>query len=268
MLGKLIKYNWKNYWKLAVVLHGFLLLSSVIIRLMFMDRIDTSSAPTDLTIFVIAALFIIYSMVFTALSYYAALVPSVRFYRQLYSDRGHLTWMLPVSARTHLWSHIISGALLYLASMACMALSLIILISGRNLRQFWIIFFEELDTSPHEMIVSLLPFTVIISVVGAVCVVIQMYFCICVGQLFSSHKVLGAVITYIAVTFVIQIIVLISLFIVDGPYPFYEWAETGMQTSFFISIKDISIFSLILMIITAIPQYIACDYMMRKNLNL
>lgn len=110
MLGKLIKYDLKASAKIFLLLHVIFLLICAAARFLFMDRInfhasaETPIAPITITL-------VLGTFLITTLSLCTNLLITFRFYRNLFSKEGYLSWTLPVSGVTHLWAKIISGYL-------------------------------------------------------------------------------------------------------------------------------------------------------------
>ena len=114
MLGRLIKYDLKSSGKLFILLHGIFLIFCILMRFIYMDRLDLL-APVDEKMLVVSLLlfFTIFTVFVSALMFYTLMQIAFRYYRTLFSKEGYLSWTLPVSGIQHLWAKIISGLHLY-----------------------------------------------------------------------------------------------------------------------------------------------------------
>ena len=96
MLGKLIKYDLKSAAKLFILLHGIYLFICLTLRLIYVNRLDFNSPP-ELLITSIVLFSTIYIVLVSALALCTSLQIVFRFYRNLFSKEGYLSWTLPVS---------------------------------------------------------------------------------------------------------------------------------------------------------------------------
>ena len=137
MLGKLIKYDMKSLNRFLPVLHLFVLLASILIRLFITGRIAPQSSTRQVN-FMFVLFFVLYFMIITALTTGTYLIAGIRFYKNMFTDEGYLTRTLPVTNGKHLLSKTIAGSVWALVSvlvrgfrkntlafLACLALALI-----------------------------------------------------------------------------------------------------------------------------------------------
>lgn len=108
MLGKLIKYDLKSMNRFLIILHAFLLLIAVLLRVFVTSRIQLQ---TDEGSLLFAFAILAYVLAITGIAFGTAIVIAVRFYKNLFSDEGYLTWTLPVTPGTHLLAKTISGSI-------------------------------------------------------------------------------------------------------------------------------------------------------------
>lgn len=103
--------------------------------------------------------------------------------------------------------------------------------------------------------------------------IILIYFCIAVGQLFSKHRILMALLTYLGLTALVSVIVLLTS-VLSGTLPntigfgsetTRFFAESYSQTEYFLSITKNS---LILAIVQAVIAYVITHYILSKKINL
>ena len=95
MLGRLIKYDLKSSGKLFILLHGIFLIFCILMRFIYMDRLDLL-APVDEKMLVVSLLlfFTIFTVFVSALMFYTLMQIAFRYYRTLFSKEGYLSWTL------------------------------------------------------------------------------------------------------------------------------------------------------------------------------
>ena len=265
MLGKLIKYDLKSAAKIFVLLHAMYLFICIAARLFYMNRLDFKDVTEPLVLSLIL-LFSLLTLLISALMIFTEMQVAFRFYRSLFSKEGYLSWTLPVSGPQHLWAKIISGYILMAADLIIIAAGILLLVTGNNVTTAYSMIADDLT---NELGFSLGTFALILFItclVSAVCSVVMIYFSVVIGQLFPSHRVLGAIAAYFITSTVIQIISVI-LMVVFGCFPGYDiYALQGSaMTDYFL--KLIAISSVLMLVIT-IAQYIAAHYIMKKKINL
>lgn len=265
MLGKLIKYDLKAAAKLFLLIHGVYLLICIAARFIFMDRIRFT-APTNSLILSLLLLITLFSLLVSALMIVTEMQVAFRFYRNLFSKEGYLSWTLPVSAPQHLWAKIISGYILMAADLTILFGGILLLVSGDNVTTAYSTIADEVEI---QFGISLRLFAVILfaaCLISCLWSVIMIYFSIMIGQLFPSHRVLGAIAVYFIMNFVLQILSFILMAIL-GYFPGYEM-YTSMQGAFMDMFVRILIVSLVLTLILTVAQYAATHYIIKKKLNL
>ncbi len=226
MLGKLIKYEWKNTSRVCVITLLALIGITLMGVLYYMSPLWNGlldSGYFDETALVpilsgVASL-VLYILVVVGAEYGVFLFLLIRFYRSMYTEEGYLTHTLPVTQHQLLLSKIlVSGGWYLLSEIAAMA-SLFVLLC---------VFFH--GAFPEDMALSLgqwktlfsmisrrsgihlagyaavLAFVLLLGPFLGVC----LYFCgITLGQLAKNHKGLMAIVGCIAVYLVNQIVLFV-----------------------------------------------------------
>ncbi len=278
MLRKLIKYDFKALSRYLIVIHAMLLITAVLGRLLFVGRLMSdpgrlSNAGAIATIIGI----IIYVILFMTAVFGTMLMIAICFYKNLYSDEGYLTHTLPVTRGQLLISKTVSGSVWMLLDMMMVILSLFILVLTRPVLDSFSSYWDELLSAMGFPASTgygkiLLAFAVLF-IVSAVSNVVLIYVSITIGQLFSNHRVLGAVVVY----FVINTIVSIISSIAGSAYSMSTFSHAADESSFVMMVNDgviyqvyarLFLFSLVLEIILAIGAYTVTYLLMQKKLNL
>ena len=278
MLRKLIKYDFKALSRYLIVIHAMLLITAVLGRLLFVGRLMSdpgrlSNAGAIATIIGI----IIYVILFMTAVFGTMLMIAICFYKNLYSDEGYLTHTLPVTRGQLLISKTVSGSVWMLLDMMMVILSLFILVLTRPVLDSFSSSWDELlsamgfpASTGYGKILLAFAVLFIVSAVGSV---VLIYVSITIGQLFSNHRVLGAVVVY----FVINTIVSIISSIAGSAYSMSTFIHAADESSFVMMVNDgviyqvyarLFLFSLVLEIILAIGAYTVTYLLMQKKLNL
>ncbi len=267
MLGKLIKYDLKASAKLFILLHALFLAACIFCRMLFINRLDFIHSSEQSLVTAIAIITSLMIFLIVALNLGSWLLITFRFYRNLFSREGYLSWTLPVSGLQHLWSKIISGYMYMALSTVVIGAGVLILVSGRNVVEAYSTIepevTEELGMSISSFAVSLFLY----SIFACISTVIMTYFCITVGQLFPGHRILCALAAYFITNLVVQFLSLFLAF-AFGYSPGYSSAFISDGKPIAESIWGTITLSTFLMIILSILQYIITHIIIKKKVNL
>lgn len=266
MLGKLLKYDLKYGCRIFIVLHGILLTACILGRFLFFERLDFN-ADSSMIAPPVALAAALYILLFTAVSLGIAALLAIRFYKNLFTDEGYLSWTLPATPVQQLWAKLLSGTIWYVLDVLILALSLLILLTGPHMTAAYEKIAPEVTKALGMPLGSysalILLFTVLSSFSGTVTI----YVCITIGQLFPSHRVLCAILTYFIITAVIQVVVLgfmILFHLFPGPYVNDTAAETDAAQYLFTILK----FSSLINLVFTTLEYLASHYIFTRKLNL
>ncbi len=246
MLGKLLKYDFKANMLYLLTGYGVYMAATVLFALMLRMLMGEEMGYQYVFAGDEMGIFMTIGFVTTVLLWFASVVGLMillyvlvirRFYTNLISDQGYLTLTLPVSAKKHMLSKLISGWCLQLLTVFVLAIGVFLLIYGMAgkvfLRDFWYVaqqiwknFFTEFGL-----------FSALNTVLGTICELLMIYFAICVGQLCQKHKVWGAIGTYLGLMFVeyiVNVVTALILILGDGytidrlfAYLGNEWTQIG-----------------------------------------
>lgn len=227
MLGKLIKLEFSATSKIYSVL--LLICAAFTLFACGSTLIAGALADSNPVLSVVAALpaQLLGSLVLSLMTAFPLYHGAWRFYKNLSSDEGYLMHMLPVPtgslvlsktvvALTWLILCTVIGFGSYIASQA--AYSYVMLheaMSGVSI--------SEIIPAITEMFGLVLGFKpdvvftvvmlVLITVLGTVFSLISLYLCIAIGQLWTAHRILGAILAYLALSFALNIIVTVALIV-------------------------------------------------------
>lgn len=266
MLGKLIKYDLKYGVRIFVVLHVLLLLACSFGRFFYMDKINFN-APVNT---ILSPLFIfcsVFFLLFMAVCFGISALVAVRFYKNLFTDEGYLTWTLPATATQQLWAKIISGVIWEAGNLLLCSLAFLILVSGDNVTTAYAAVASEYTQYLGMPISQFGFYCLVFGLFGTIGSVIMIYLCIAVGHLFPAHRILCAIVVYFILSALLQILTFALMFafgISPASSTFVAQSE-GTALSYMITSFKIS------MIVSAITMFVGyggVHYIINKKVNL
>ena len=273
MLGKLIKYDLKALNRFLVIIHAFLILSALAGRFFLTSRIQFTEV-SDTTSLMMMLCFTLYFLIVAGVVFGTEMIIAVKFYKNLFSNEGYLSRTLPVTPGQHLLAKTIAGTVWCIIDVVLIFLSLWIVIMTPSVTSAYNANKAEVlgqlgitgDITPAFLIGSL----VLIVLIGAVSSVVMIYASIAMGQLFSNHRILGAVVSYFIITTVLSIFSLLVM-TVTGFFSRYMPAASQNGTLDF-NFAEYMIYlckvTVGLSIVTSILLYIFTYYIIRKKKNL
>ncbi|MCR5108371.1 MAG: hypothetical protein K6B28_09430 [Lachnospiraceae bacterium] len=270
MLGKLIKHDFIATWKIPVSIDAALIILSILtaIVLQAVPQIDDS---IGMSIFTFSFVGLFYIGIIAA-NVVTIVYLVIRYYRNLYTSEGYLTFTLPVKTDMIIHSKVITGTVWVFLSYLCTIISL--LIAGLGL-------FNTIDV-PREDIIDTLReigsvigfsepgFTgilVLTFIITPVSTVLSMYFCVSIGQLWQNHKVLGAVLCIIGLYIINQLVSQFA-FMGSGFYNLMLSQEADIDLAFGRVYRNMLLIINIIVLIQSIIYYMVCLIISRKKLNL
>ncbi|SCG82570.1 putative ABC transporter, peremase protein [Proteiniborus sp. DW1] len=250
MLGKLMKHELMATSRLLVPLYIALLFISLVNRFVF--RLDIGEG---ILMFFIGFLIFTQVILILAILVTTVLLMIVRFYKNLLSDEGYLMFTLPVNSHQLIISKLT-------VTLFWLLISTIFVVSS-----FSAAFITSTDASsiineirkiPEELSATFGGNSVILVIelilmifVSAVTNILVVYASIAIGQLFSKHKIIASLISYVVIYNGLQLIMLLVLvlasFITTNSLNFTNMFP---RTIFPISIIMISLIGAVFYIIT------------------
>ncbi len=209
MLGKLLKYEFKATSRILIPLYLILLITTGINRLILL--LDIFEGSLMIIPAIMKALFML-SVITIFITAFILMI--YRFYKNLLSDEGYLMFTLP--AKTH--QLIISK---YLATLTWLLVSIIIIIGSavlaigtpeniklvlNRLNEF-LLQFEASGNNITVTIITLLLFCL----TSFITYISLIYASIAIGQLFTKNRLVGAFVSYIGISTLMQLLLLLLL---------------------------------------------------------
>lgn len=276
MLKKLFKQEWKSFSFAPMVTMIIL----AVVTLILMGSFMTSFWEQD-NIFVnlFASLTIIaYVFSLAALSFCVTLCTAVRFYKNFFTDEGYLMFTLPVKTSDLLLSKTFVCVLWKFISIVFTVLSILAIVTvgfsyldGKSIVWFFEDFFNLFSRALSEiqdslMIPAALLFLwlILLGVGSLFFNTLYIYTCICLGQLWSRHKIGGAIVAYFGLRFVFRLFRQIFAIPLSQLFSSIYDVENITAGTWLLTI----FLSLLIMGGLCVALYCICCYIMGRKLNL
>lgn len=218
MLSKLLKHEFRNTWRLILILNAAAILLAFCVMLLIRgyDRVlflgDTFFFEwEDLFAFLSTSFIALYVVFMIAANVIVYLFLSMRFYREIYSEAGYLMHALPVTKGQLLWAHLICSALWMMEFAIVDFICILIALSG--IPGIYAGFFREFNVFTTELaswaqshpivtvqIIVMIVLIFISWIATPFAQMLQTYCAISLGQVFKTHRVIGAVVMYFAIS--------------------------------------------------------------------
>lgn len=277
MLKKIFKYEWKTILPLLLGVHGVGLIVGIFCRIgvNLMGGVDKAGESIMAILLVTAAV-----MAIGCVMVYTYLYTGYRFYRSVFTQQGYLTNTLPVTSDQLIWGKGLTALIwIVLDFIWALAAILILVAAPRDLaemvhdlpRLFSSLFHPGAPAFAFSWLIALsvllTPFVMII----------QIYASAAIGNLFTGHKLLATICSFIGISLVEQIFGLVILAFAaprfaDLTYRVEKTGDNGYGQFVQITAADVMtpylILSLVFSVACAIGLYILCRYVLDHRLNL
>lgn len=197
----------------------------------------------------------------------------VRFYKNLFTGEGYLTFTLPVKTTTHLNVKVITSVVFSIASFLVCLLSALIITAGDVFTELWKAFVYLWKQIPKEDAGHLMGYAAefcVMMAVGMFTSVLLYNSCLCIGQLAKKNRILLAVGVYFGYYMLTQVLstVFIIIFTVletaDALTPIYDFVAAHPWASGHIGLCGMIVLEAVLGFIL----WLVCRFILRKKLNL
>lgn len=288
MLGKLIKHEWRGTYRVGclmmllmagITFFGWLAFQSPMWKELSGNS-DSYSVTMEagilniLSVFTLLLYFVMLIVVLVGIVVYLA----VHFYKTVYTDEGYLIHTLPVTKHQLLFSKILVGGLWTMIIYAMVYLSVIllgasligaILPDGYTFARFWSESGELIAELRMEMerqfglnFVIYTVFILLSLLIGPFIAMATVYGAISLGQLFTRHRVLMAIVSYIGIGILNGILGAV----VQSVIGLDDVIQTSTDLGSYFDVSLITSFGLNLII--AVALYMASWLVMTRKLNM
>lgn len=275
MLAKLIKYDMKALSRYLVVIHVMLLAAAVLGRVFLVDGVfrggfgprTDSGAMREVADLIMGISIFLIIVLFMAACFGTLVLVGMYFYKNMFSDEAYLTHTLPVSRGQLLTAKTIAGsAWIFIDNILLIASIAILLLTGDMMDAAFDMearVLGEMGFPDHIGYGGIILSILVLIVVGAAGNALMLYVSVTVGQLFSNHRALGAVVAYFCISTVVS---LVSGLV--GASIGLSASEAGDLTFLFGFCVKLFLGSAALEVALAVVFYIITLLLLRKKLNL
>lgn len=257
MLGKLLKHEWiatvRRYALFYLVLGAMTLFAAVIHALPVDNFFFKMGEGAILVLYVISVIGVIFCSTGMAV---------VRFYKNMVSDEGYLTFTLPAKVEELVLAKFLVAVLWQIITVVLCTVSLfLVFVPGHmEIKQL----FDGISFISEQFGV-LIPVFLVMLLFSMMYQMLLYYLSIAVGQLFGTYKILASVIAYCAISFALEIVQLVIMLCVFAGVGFdkvntFMNSMDGMTNFYYIS----SGWTIVL----GIVEYFVICRLLKKKLNL
>lgn len=133
----------------------------------------------------------------------------IRFYKNLFTGEGYLSFTLPVTPANHIWVKLLTAVMFDIISFVLIVLSALLMMSGDLLSEIALAV-NYLAKNIPAYVNTELPFfiieTALLLLVSCFYKYLLYYLCICIGQLFNKNRIFAAVGAYVVYYIISQVI--------------------------------------------------------------
>lgn len=236
---------------------------------------DTLTGSVTETYGIVSGIYIlIYVFFIMAIMVVTGVYLAARFHKNMFSDEGYLTHTLPVSPAKIMWSKIlVSWAWIVIDAVFVVASIMMLVLFKQTFEPFKNVvceFFSILAGAygmQNQVFMILLILTVLAQFFG--CYTMLVLFSMCLGSLFKTHKILGAVVSFFGINIILSIVSTIIMFAVPG------WSSTGSVSvttaangGFIGGENSIFLFTIVWNLALAVLFFWGSRYILSRKLNL
>ncbi len=257
MLKKLLKHEWnavaRKYGLFYLVL-GVLTLVTCLIRLIPVENLFFNLGKM--------ALLVLYILALIGVFFCSTAMGVVRFYKNMVTEEGYLTFTLPVKVEQLVISKLlVAFAWQMITIVLCLLSVFLVFVPGHiSFGEF----FGELSVM-FDSLGGTVTTIVVMMVVSIAYQFLFYYLSIAIGQLFHDHKIVGSVVAYCVLSFVLEMIVMILMFAVFGLAGIIDMSASmsaldGVNTMYW--------FTTALSAVIGVIAYFVTCHLLKKKLNL
>lgn len=275
MLGKLIKHEFIDTWKLLVLLDVVTIIVGAVLGFAINGALYAEDYSTSTSIIMTMGIGL-YVMLLPSLGTITFIYIGVHYYKSLYSSQGYLTFTLPATTNEVLFSKMLVAFIYELINILCIILSFGLVM--------WGILSWTMDTSPYmsdvltntweELSEYFCDVPVAISGIfcGLAYIIFNLmtfFFAISLGQLWQKHRIVGAIVSYFGIKIIMSIvsaiyrIAMLNNDMYDSLDPSY-FADYNAGSVLIIA----ALIKAVEYLLISAAMYFGCVYITKNKLNL
>lgn len=209
MLRKIFKYEWKTIFPLLLGVHCVGLAVAVFCRIgiNLMGGVRSENVSIMAALLLTAAIMAIGCVVF-----YTYFYTGYRFYKSVFTQQGYLTNTLPVTADQLIWGKGLTAVIwVTIDCLWAIAALFVLVLSPEDVAELIRDLPEAFSALFHTKAPALTWLLVITMLLTPFFMTIQIYVAAAIGNLFTGHKLLATICSYIGISFIQQVFSLVIL---------------------------------------------------------
>lgn len=269
MLGKLLKHELFATGKVLLPINLLLFCATLLGKLLISLSIFPKNESSTVVSILLLALLTIYILILIALAIITTVYIVVHYYKSMFSREGYLTLTLPVSQSSLLNTKTLISSFWFFITTSNTILSVFVLISAVVKKADTSVTYAMINKNLFQIfgihLNSMILFFFIIIIVSSIYSTLFIFTCINIGQLFTKHRIIAAVLSYVIISFVLQIISFIFSF--SGQFAFiYGNPESAKSMAKYL--ETILFGSCGMYVVLSIIFYLISTYILRKKINI
>lgn len=268
MVKNLYKHEFKAWLRIMSVIFGITLAMGGLLR--FLQFFESDSVYY--IILLGAAIFVFLMALLVSLSA-PTVFGIVRFYRNLFTGEGYLSFTLPVTTANHLNVKVNTAVTFSLLSGLVCILSIMLATAGEVFAEIckaasYLI--KQIPENISEHLVGYCIEFLSLLVISLFAEYLFLYTCVCIGQLFRKNRILAAVGVYFGFYVLSQIFntVLSVILVILEESALLTWLYTAIEQHPYGAAHTMLCGSVVLIGLLATVYYLICHRIIRKKLNL
>ncbi len=257
MLGKLLKHEWiatvRRYALFYLVLAAVTLVAAVMHALPIENVVLGFFEGTVLVLYVIAVIGVVFCS--TAMGV-------IRFYKNMVSDEGYLTFTLPAKVEELVLAKFIVAFVWQIITVVLSAASLFLVFVPGHIEMSQLSAVLSQLSDQFGVLVPVFVFMLFFSLMYQI---LTYYLSIAIGQLFGTYKIVGSVVAYCVISFVVEM-VLMAVMVVAMLIIGFDKVDAFMSSMN--GMAKFYLFSTGWMIIMGVVEYFVICHLFKKKLNL
>ncbi len=246
MVKKLFKHEMASYLRTLLPVNIILLVVALMTRVVFFFESDNVFyiiiSKTTITLFIVGVAACIF------ITFIAAIV---RFYKNLFTAEGYLSFTLPVTAEQHIWVKLGTALIFQAIAVINVILSLIIVASGDVLADIFKAIDLIFELASKEFTVHIVFYIVevlALLVVAGAYMCLLWYTCISLGQRSRKNRVFMAIVWYFIYYMITQAfgtVVLVIMTVLEatgGMKAIVSWIEAHTFASIHVGLVGYTVF--------------------------
>lgn len=289
MFGKLLKYELKSQAKIILTIITGIIVSGIFITVLFNvdfrltdgNIYQNRSGALEVFSIITTVSAMICIVVLSAAAVASIIILAHRFYKNLFSNEGYLTFTLPVSTNAQLMAKLISAIIWLILVFMALTVSVSVFFifgtaCGNEIYSNYVVsaLAELISRIFDSAYIQITIETIILCLISLSFMLITIYFAITIGSIISKkHKLLASAGVYMVTNLITQIFQSIILFIGFNSYiDIYLYTDGAMTRYHYDKLYDtvstVLISQCVLVTVLAVVCYITMKKLIDKKLNL